>query len=313
MAYLFLLFIPLNHLGLNLKGIDHGKGNFGLYNTTRAITYPIFLLGLGYCWFWVENKIYGVIVAQLIAIAASVFLRLVINARKLFNRPEKGEYKGIIYASIPFFGANLLALLANQLDKALLVYLLPVNELGFYVVALSAASVINSLNQSFGIVTFTHAARRTNRTGFPELAIVLRRAVLISIFASIVLGGILPSLLPLIFGAAFTSAINTSLILLPGVILMGLADILNQDFRGQGHPMAGVFARITGFLVFGMAAFFLAQTHGASGIAISYVLGEAVNYMGMLIIAFRFYRDFRFDCFVPRYDDFNFIWRRLIR
>ena len=75
---------------------------------------------------------------------------------------------------------------------------------------------------------------------------ICRRAGLLSIFGAIVLGASLLWLISLVYGAAFTQAIKTALILLPGIVLTGSAEILNQDLRGQGHPMAGMFARIAG-------------------------------------------------------------------
>ncbi|ASF45696.1 lipopolysaccharide biosynthesis protein [Methylovulum psychrotolerans] len=311
-AYVFLWFIPLNHLGMNLQAIDHGRGHFGLYNVTRGLIYPVFLLGLGVCWFWVENKLYGVIIAQLLSNAVCVFLRLATKIRGLLYI-LKGEFAKIICESMPFFKANILELLTQQFDKVLLIYLLPTTEIGFYMVALSSASVINSLCQSLGIVAFTNAAKRKTRTGFPVIITVLRRAGIFSMLGAAALGVCLPWLVPLIYGIAFVPAINITLILLPGIILSGLSEITNQDLRGQGQPMAGMFARIVGLLAFAIAALFLAQTYGAQGIAISYVIGVTINFFGMLIIVFRFYRDVSLGCFIPRYEDVNFIWRRLGR
>jgi O-antigen/teichoic acid export membrane protein len=75
-AYLFVLFIPLNHLALNLQGVDHGGGNFRWLNGTRALLYPVFFTGVILCWWFATDKVFWVVVALLVANGCVVLIRL---------------------------------------------------------------------------------------------------------------------------------------------------------------------------------------------------------------------------------------------
>ncbi len=312
-AYLFLLFIPLNHMGTNLQGVDHGRGNFWLLNVTRALIYPTFFIGLLLCWFFGKDKVFWIAVALLVANGAAVAVRLYSKAGAMLSRRAIFQTDGLLRESFPFFSANLLTILHQQFDKALLVWLLSAREIGFYTIALSAGSLLNGLNQALGTVTFTDAAQRVPGTGFPALARILRRGAILSLFGGVALGFCLPFLLPLVYGASFSQAVPVALWLLPGVVIAGLGDIVNQDMRGQGKPIAGVASKILGLVAIGTVGTALAGRMGASGIAVGYLVGEMLSFLGLLAVSLRFYRDAHLADLVPARGDMSFIWQRIVR
>jgi len=311
-AYLFLLFIPVNHLGMNLQGIDHGAGNFNWLNITRALIYPVFFLGVLICWV-LADKVFWVVVCLLIANGSVVLLRLFAKRKDLRNELPDVGYIKLIKESFPYITASLISILYMQMDKALLVWLLAPEDIGWYVAAFAASGSINVLNGALGIVQFSAAAQSKPRYGFVDLASVLRRGGIVSIMGGSVLAIMLPFLIPLVYGAAFQPATAMAFILLPGLILAGLGEIVNQALRGQGQPLAGVLSKLVGLIVMGIAGIYLSGFMGGRGIALGYVLGESTAFVGLFVVAISYYRDASWKDLLPSIVDIKFLWFAVLK
>lgn len=312
-AYIFLLFIPLNHLGMNFQGIDHGAGNFTWLNATRAMLYPIYFAGLILCWLYANDKVLCAILALLAANCSVVLMRILAKSRVFLSGGESPSVHEILTSSLPFVIASVIALLYMQTDKALLVWLLPPEEIGWYVAAFAAASSVNVLSSSLGVVQFSTASQAEPGHGFGELACLMRRGALASLFGACFLAILLPWLVPLVYGIDFIAATHIALILLPGMVLSGLGNIVNQSLRGQGQPVAGVVSKVAGLVVMGLLGLYLAAPFGGKGIAIGYVAGETVSFVGQLFVAIRYYRDSTWKALWPKMEDMAFLRQRLIK
>lgn len=310
--YLFLIVIPLNHLSANLAAIDQGEGNFGWLNLSRVVIYPVYFLGLLACWnYQPVDKVYWVVVALLLANFGTVMVRLLSRLGD-FRAVTKRSVKVItvVNEGLPFLAANATAELYMQLDKAILIWLLPANEIGWYFAAMSASGCVNVLSTALGIVQFSAAVRGNERYGFCELARSLRRGAMLSLCAACAIFLLLPWAMPLIYGVDFNSAILTAKILLPGLIFSGIGGIVNQALIGQGKPLAGILPRLAGLMIMGILGFTLSFM-GANGIAIAYVAGEFIVFAGLLFISKRYYYDSTWWDLVPRLYDAIFLFRKI--
>ncbi|MBE0584875.1 MAG: oligosaccharide flippase family protein [Desulfofustis sp.] len=312
-AYLFLFYIPLNHLALNLLGIDHGSGNFRLLNITRSVLYPVFFLGLVLCWYLAADRVFWSAFSLLVANGAVVLLRLTAKYGNIASGEAVVPARILLTESYPFVAASIITILYMQMDKVLLVWLLPPEEIGWYVAAFAAAGAVNVLNSALGIVQFSIAAQEKPRCGFATIAAVLRRSAIFSLLAAGGLALLLPWLLPLVYGFNFQPAVPLSYILLPGMILAGLSEIVTQALRGQGQPIAGVLSKIFGLMVMALSGFFMAKFWGARGIACAFLFGEITVFSGLVFVSFRFYQDAVLSDLRLRAADFTFCRRKLIK
>ncbi len=312
-AYLFLCFIPINHLGMNLQGVDHGMGNFAWLNTTRALLYPVFFSGVALCWWFATDKLFWVVFSLLVANGSVVLLRLLAK-KNSFECIQQGEKtKDLLKESMPFVAASVISILYMQMDKALLVWLLAPEEIGWYVAAFAAAGSVNVLNSAFSIVQFSSAAQSVPGHGFPILASVLRRGCIMSVIGGGALAAFLPWLLPLVYGNGFRPATVIAFVLLPGLILAGLGEIINQALRGQGQPVAGVISKVLGLVVMAIAGFIFADFWGGKGIAFGYLVGELVAFSGLMIVSVRYYIDATWLALCPTMKDVTFLWYKVLR
>lgn len=312
-AYLFLLFIPLNHLTLNLQGVDQGLGDFVWLNAPRALLYPVFFSGLALSWWLAVDKLFWVVASLLVANGSVVLLRLLLKIRCFSSTGLVVEARCLLKESLPFVTASVISILYMQMDKALLVWLLRPEEIGWYVAAFAAAGSVNALNSALGIVQFSSAAQAQPGYGFSLVATVLRRACILSMLAGGVLAIILPWLLPLVYGQDFSPATKIAYILLPGLVLAGLGEIVNQALRGQGKPVSGVISKVLGLIVMGLAGMFLAKFWGARGIACGYLAGELVAFAGIIVVAFRYFNDAKLFELCPNRSDFIFLRSKFSR
>ena len=311
-AYLFLLFAPLNHLTMNLQGIDQGHWNFSWLNVTRAILYPVYFFGLLLCWFFASDKVFWAVIALLTANGCVVLVRLLPKFHSLWGPPSGVGIKALFKESLPFAGASIIVIFYMQMDKALLVWLLAPAEIGWYVAAFSAAGAVNVLNSVLGCMHFSVEVQSKPGHGFNELARVLRRGCVLSLLGGVILGALLPWVLPLVYGADFQPATAIAYVLLPGLLLAGLGDIVNQALRGQGQPIAGVISKVLGLVVMGILGFALAGRLGGKGIACGYLAGELVASSGILVVAIRFYKDADWCALCPTTADVSFLWNRIL-
>ena len=307
-AYLFLLFIPLNHLALNLQGVDHGRGNFRWLNITRALLYPVFFIGILLTWWWATDAVFWGAVALLVANGCVVFVRLSTKYKSLLCGGSKIPFKTLWRESSPFVIASVISILYMQMDKALLVWLLAPEEIGWYVAAFAASGSVNVLNGALGIVQFSTAAQVGKRLGFSHLAEVLRRSCLLTIVCSCMFAALLPWALPFVYGEDFYPAIFVAFLLLPGLALAGLGDIVSQALRGQGQPVAAVWSKMLGVVVMGVVGFGLSSLFAGRGIALGYLAGELVAFGGILLVAVRYYKDASWIALLPSKADAVFLW-----
>jgi len=282
-ANLYLLYILVNHVGQNLLAIDQGTGNFRRFNVARMLLYPVNLLlivlaaALGFA------DVLPFAVALLVANTIAVVYRLYLALRHITLIGTLYSPIQVMVESLRFGVARIVETLYLYADKALLLWLLDVRELGLYTAALAASGVINSLAKSSGLVVFTIAAQSESRAGFQRVAETFRAMVLM--WASLGTGLLLamPYLLPLVFGRAYAGAVVAAMLLIPGSALAGLSLVLEQSMRGQGRPFAGVEARIAGLVVMTSVAYFGSSYWGISGVCFGVIAAQAMGLTVMIL------------------------------
>jgi O-antigen/teichoic acid export membrane protein len=215
--------------------------------------------------------------------------------------------------SIPYVMASIIVIMYMQMDKALLIRLLAPKEIGWYVAAFAAASSVNVLNSSLGIVQFSSAARAEGGCGFQSLAVTLRRGAILTCAGGGVLLLLLPFLIPLVYGKEFQPAVVISCTLLPGLVLAGLGNIINESHSVQGNPISGVVSKIFGLIVMAFLGIWLSGYYGAQGIAFGYLGGETVVFSGLVFVAVRYYNAATYKELLPTAEDISFLYSHFKR
>jgi O-antigen/teichoic acid export membrane protein len=308
MSKWFVPFIFFNHMTLVFVSIDQGGGNFKQFNWTRLILNPIYLALVLAIWLAGRLRVAWFVMGLLVANAIVVAVR--------FGKFLRGaRLVGPVYPLEPVardavrYGlADLIRPLYQQADKALLLYLLGVQDLGLYTVALSASGVAGSFASAASSVTFGIAARDRESATFERIAQLFR----CSGCAWLAVGGslalVMPVMLPLIFGKDFTPAIWPAICLIPASVFAGQAAILEQSMRAQGRAFVGLEAQAVGLVIMVVAACVASRFWGTMGIVLACNLSQMVCLIMFCIRARAHFGKGTISCLVPRWDDLKTIW-----
>jgi O-antigen/teichoic acid export membrane protein len=285
---LFLFFLPLNFVALNLLALDHGRRRWGSYNLVRlsvVLPYIIFLLV-----FWLAGitQVFWFVVALLGSNLFAAALRLALQwqtfRRGRFNRQDALL---ILKAGLPFFLAAVSGVAVLQVDKTLVVSLLSSEMVGCYAAAVSFATAHSSLGHAFGVTSFAALANEANPVRQGEyLAQVFRQATLLYLGAGAAVALLSPVAIVPLFGPDFAPAIKPAAILAGATSFLALGQILNEGLRGRGTTWPGIVAQVLGVGAVAGCAWLLVPTSGLTGLAWAATAGALVQTLVLLAAVF---------------------------
>jgi len=312
-AYVFVPYIIFNHVSLAMIAIDQGAGWFRQMNWTRLIVNPVYLALVIGLWLAGIRDVFWFVVSLLIAGGAVASVRVGLALRRAPLPCPMEPVKSVFREALPFGFAGLLNPLAASADKALLFYLLGTAQLGFYTVALTAASVVNSLAGAAGTVSFGMSAQVKDREGFDRIARMFRFTAWTWLLAGLGVAVIIPIVLPLLYGAVFRPAIWPAILLIPAAALTGQASILEESMRAQGRAFVGLEARAAGLVVMIAMGWMLAPVVGIYGVVFAAIGSQAIVLIVMMFaVRWHFHRAL-LNALLPRISDLLELKTRLPR
>ena len=312
-AYVFVPFIIFNQVSLAMIAIDQGAGWFAQMNWTRLIVNPVYLLFVVVLWFTGVRDVGWFVVGLLIANAAVAFARVTLAVQRAPLPGQMEPVNAVLHEALPYGLAGLLGALAASADKALLLYLLGTAQLGFYTVALTAASVVNSLAGAAGTVSFGMSAQVKDREGFDRVARMFRFTAWTWLLAGLGVAVIIPIVLPLLYGAVFRPAIWPAILLIPAAALTGQASILEESMRAQGRAFVGLEARAAGLVVMIAMGWLLAPVVGIYGVVFAAIGSQAIVLIVMMFAARWHFHRALLNALLPRISDLLELKTRLLR
>jgi O-antigen/teichoic acid export membrane protein len=312
MVNLFLLYIPLSHLAINLLAVNQGLENYKLFNTARMSFYVVNLSCILLFWLTNSSNIFYFILAILAGNIAVILMQLLPTFQEQSIAGPSESIRRILHDSIPFGFANIGTIIYHQIDKILLLWLLGALDLGSYMVALSSASLLSSVTTSIGIVIFSISAHNSTHTGFSDIAKVFRRVTVIWLICGPCWGFLQPIILPLVFGSEFANATYPAMILIAGIAAGGLASLLEQSLRGQGHPFFGLSGNFISLGIMVATGYLLTPVFNIAGICIGYIAGQ-ISFLGVMIVSsIIHYHGAKLSTLIPTIIDFQETGRELI-
>ncbi|MEM9412511.1 MAG: hypothetical protein AAGA30_15460 [Planctomycetota bacterium] len=293
------LFIPWEHVQLNVSAVDRGKGSFSRYNMNRLIyaaVFPMMLLLLTFygtagiesdrllwlvCSLFVFSKVIG-----LYPTLRGIPLKDCVNSTFSWNRIDSEDAptpRQLFQQGGPYAFSMLASELFERLDLLLIMALASVAECGFYFVAIPAASLLTIAPNALSVFTFNAGAERRKIT--IELAAQLMFATLLFQLVSwITLATIVPYLIVQFYGGEFEPAINFVWYLLPACAMKGMLQAIDAFLKGRGRPLIGVWARLVSLALMLSFVFFAFSSMGTVSVPIAACIGQLIS----LIIVSRF-------------------------
>lgn len=180
----------------------------------------------------------------------------------------------LLKKGLRFWGMSLGETLTFRSDQLLLSALSTTYNVGIYAVAVTPAGLIQIISNSIGQVLFRQAALRalTTRTIIKWVALVLG----LTIAYGLVLGGVAPWIIPLVFGEDYADSVLIVRILLIGEVFLSIYNVLVRVLAGFNKPFVASVSSGAGFIVLVCAFLILAPAHGAFGAAVAAVISYGV-------------------------------------
>lgn len=310
-ALWYLPFILFNHLAVNLSAIDFSSGQLSRYNTFRLLVNPLYLSAIAVL------TAFGSIDVRWFAGALALSTILIAIFRLgllLTERPY--SHAGVSLCTLfregmPFAIAALLGPILATTDRALVLFLVDHTNLGLYVVALAASSVLSAVAGSTATVAFGISAQSASREGFSELSRLFRLTAVVWIVAGTFLAAFLPRLLPLFYGGDYEDAILPAIFLIPGAALAGQASVLEESLRAKGHAFVGILGRLIGMAALIGLGLWWVPIYGLTGLAVASSAGQALVLLFMARSVALYFDEFQWAGYVPTARDVSFLRQRI--
>jgi len=276
LARLCLFLIPLDIVNQVLLAIEHGRMRWRRYNFTKASFFLFYLVII--CLIWMAHKVHVIwfVWAFLASHLLTVLLLLWIQKSSFSNgKLHVSHCCRLLRSGLPYFWATAADSLTLQLDKILVVSFMSSEAAGIYVVALALAGALSPIGDALGITSFgVFSNEKSLENQEKILTETFRHSALVSFGLGLLLAGMIPFFVHLLFGSEFSRAAHPAMILAIAASVTSSSGILNEGLRGAGRPSAGLAGQLLGTAVMALAAMLLLQRFGLMGMAWSVLLGS---------------------------------------
>ncbi|HEU5213381.1 MAG TPA: oligosaccharide flippase family protein [Gaiellaceae bacterium] len=292
-----------------LLGREYYEG-YAALELTHAAGILVFGAGLGLIF-----GLSGAVVGLPAAAFAGAAVGAVLLARLARREPvvDSGDsFVSAVRFGLQSWGSNLLQQINYRFDLLILGGFATAGDVGVYSVALTLTATAWVLPQALQTVVFPRAASLyesassggvSTRDANTAVERTIRHGVLLTIPAGLIVAALLLVAVPLLYGPEFHQTIGLGFVLLPAVLVIGVAKILSSIIAGRGRPrytlyVAAISAPVT--LIF---YFTLIPAFHAWGAAV----GSALSYTVTSVLTLIFFRratgiGFR-EAFVPTRHD----------
>jgi O-antigen/teichoic acid export membrane protein len=198
-----------------------------------------------------------------------------------------------------------------RVDVFVVLYLLGSSAVGIYAVSVSIAELIWYVPGAIATVLFPRTALDWEQaTQFTPR--VSRNVLFVTAIISIFVATMSPLLLITVYGEQYISSLMPLWLLLPGVVILGIAKILASDLAGRGRPEFGTFASGVSLIATIVLDFTLIPIMGVSGAALASTVSYTLTSLLILIAYMRISGNNAFSVLFIKRSDFE-MYYELIR
>jgi O-antigen/teichoic acid export membrane protein len=278
-------FVPLNFVALALLGFDHADLRFDAYNMLRLVPTVVYLVALLGLWAMNAFSVSTLVWATWAATGITAVVRLARVPWASVTLPSAAEARALLTVAVSFHATAVLATVAAQIDRIVVMRSFDDATVGHYAVALVCAmTALGLVTNTVHTVLFPQVAREAERNRQIGMIVVgMRRSVIVLLLGTLALLLPLPWAIPLVFGEAFRDAIEPALVLTLAYAPLALRQILARCLRGIGDARGGTVAELTAIVATLAIAWPLIAPLGLIGVAAGLLAG---NTLALIWLAF---------------------------
>lgn len=264
-----------------LRGIAAGRGRWNTITVERLIGSLFRLVPIAVLAVLGELTAFtAFLVIALAPIAGAVAYAglLRVDDRALAASRAEGHESSVRLREMLSYGSriwigSISGVLLSRLDQLLMIPQAGTYELGLYAVAVNVSEITLVLTAGVGTVVFaTDAKNRDNR----RVGVTSRVTTLLSFAAALAIGVSMPVWLPILFGAEFSAAIPSALILLAAIVVGTPGSVAGSVLGARGNPELRSVALVIAALCNTVILFLLVPALGAVGAALATLAGNVI-------------------------------------
>ncbi|MET4046853.1 MULTISPECIES: oligosaccharide flippase family protein [unclassified Rhodococcus (in: high G+C Gram-positive bacteria)] len=272
-----------------------------------TLAQPLFYVGgIFVCFAIGQLAVVGVIAVYGLSIVATYVATIRFNVVRW--RGSRVPFGALLRESARAGGAQIAEMSSYRLGLILLLPLAGASALGQYSVATNIAMAPSPVGNALGASSFVHIAKSSDREQSDIAAESIRHSTIVGLLAGALVAAIAPLAVPIIFGNEFRPAIETTLLLSVGTVLVIVNQVLTSSLFAINKGMAVTFSQLSGLVVSVPLLIIFGQKYGANGAALSAVCGYFVTTLfgvSAMPVTIR--------GLVPRRGDFQSTFRALFR
>ena len=189
------------------------------------------------------------------------------------GKTDAADRKTFFSYSLLSFFSNVIQFIAYRVDYWILEYYRGSEELGWYSLAVRVAQLFWILPLLLAGIIFPAVAGRSGLFDMGRLLVLIRWMNLANLVAALAVWLFAPTVLPLVFGVAFTPSVTLLLWLLPGVVLFCITTILCAYFAADRQLRFNFFTSLVCVTIITVLDFLLIPAYGMKGAAIASAIG----------------------------------------
>ncbi len=290
LLYLSLGIFPVSLLSGMVSSVFQGLQDFRAFNILVLLQPPIALAGLSVLWSMDTFNMSTILVMVVASHAISLAVGIALLARRIpvcARRISEERYLGpAIRYGYKAHLSNLIAFLNYRSDLFFVNFFLGPAAAGVYMIAVSLVEQLWLISQAVSTVILPRLSSMNNdEDGRRALTPLIARLVfLITLVAALGLAFFVSMLIEVLFGEAFSGAVNVVLFLLPGVVFLACGRVLANDLAARGLVHINLYLAI-GILVINIAGnLLLIPVYGIVGAAMATSVAYSINFLIRLII-----------------------------
>jgi len=159
-------------------------------------------------------------------------------------------------------------------------------ELGLYSIAAQFSDVLSIVPQAVALVLFPRLVRETTSRWTSTVRAAVNTTVLLLVTCGAAAALAKPAI-RLLYGSTFVPAAEVLQIMLPGVVCLGIANVLSQYLGAEGIPRSLVVVWGGAVVILGGLSLALVPRHAGAGAAASLSATYALALIAITAIAFR--------------------------
>ena len=306
-----LFFIALTIFERIFDALLIGLKKSKLYNLLQIFRQILFfvLIFLTYLYYELDDPKLIILISLFSVLLKLIFTVVFFRLDNIFKNPKISSFylNKIIKFSLKAHIGVVVQKLNSKFDILIVGLILPLNQVGYYSIALLFSEFIWIIPDSFGTFLFPVLSEGDDNKFKLSTTLKINRVIFpFVIVGSVIIIYLSNILIPVFYGDEFINSLLPLLILSFGSIFFSVSKILTKYYSGIGLPIINSKGAIITFFVNSILTYLLAIKFGLIGAAISSSLAYFLMMLYYLKIFSKMNPDIYFiDLFVISKSDFN--------